>query len=434
VWLATGEVLAWLLAFDFGVPNLLIQRSGAALARGDYRTIGSQFTASLVSLLALGSAVFATVWAVAPLVGPEFVAPLRIAALATCVTIVSHGFVGLSRGLQRTGLVQGFALAGVVIGFALTAWMLLAGHGLVAIACGLLARSAFSLMGGLAFFVFQVDRRVLASLRPRQEEFRDIARNCPSLFVSGIAYALTNNSMATLAAVMVRPEAAAILGVTRKAAEVVRMLLDMLGHASYGGFANLFAEDRDRARAVYRELQSKFFLLATPLMAATVAVNPSLVKVWVGEPMFGGVALSVLLALGMGAGSWSYLQASLLRSMGSHGLSSRVVLAECAARLGAMVLLGSLFGLEGLAVGAVVTAVFAGAWSSRKIATELRSESASLRVWSVRLIPFGLAVLVALLLTLSNWLSVCAAGLATVVLAGGLVLKMDRHRTIRGGV
>jgi O-antigen/teichoic acid export membrane protein len=431
-WLATGEMLVWLLAFDFGIPNLLIQRTGAALARGDYRSIGRHMGSSFVALVLLATVVYGAVCALAPwaasVVGGsvDLVGVLRIAGLATALTIVAHGLVGLARGLQDTVLVQSASLTGTVLGFGTTAALLLAHWGLDAIAYGLLVRASFTLLGGIAFLAFRTDRRIVSAIRPCAESARDIAKNAPPLFAAGLGYALMNNSMVTLAAVMVRPEAATVLGVTRKAADLARMVLDMVGHASYGGFANLIALGQsDRTRAVYRELQATFFLAATALLSAYVACNSALVTVWVGAELFGGLGLTVLVALGTIAASWSYLQIGLYRSMGEHNRASAALLVECASRLSLMVAGGALFGLPGFAGAAVVTAMASGVWASRQIGARLSGGDSSAKAWVGRTAPILAAVLVGALGSVGGWGYVVGVGLLACAFSAGLLLFTD---------
>ena len=44
------HVLVWLQAFDLGLPNLLIQRIGAAHGCGDFKTVGEHFATGLAIL------------------------------------------------------------------------------------------------------------------------------------------------------------------------------------------------------------------------------------------------------------------------------------------------------------------------------------------------------------------------------------------------
>ncbi len=433
-WLATGEVLVWLLAFDFGIPNLLIQRVGALHAKGDKGAIGSHFATSLLSLLAIAVLVLLVVSVSAPFIAPvmrvsgsdaaALVSSLRIGALSTSLMLLAYGFVGLARGLQDTSLVQGVSLAGTVAGFALTAWMLLGGFGLVSIAYGLLVRSSFTLIGGLLFLMFRADRGVRGSLRPTRDAVSDIAKNCPQMFAAGIGYALMNNSMVTIAAVMFRPEAAVVLGVTRKAADLARMVLDMIGHSSYAGFSHLYSQgDRSRVRSVYRELQSTFFLVSTSLLAAYVAVNPAFISNWVGSEMYGGFALTLALAIATITGSWSYFQISLYRSMGHHGAASSALLVECGVRLALMVGLAYTFGVVGLAVGAIVTAVASGVWATRKIKASIGASRDGAWVW--RGLPFVGAATIGFLGVGGGWGLVIGIGALVCAVVFGTLVAAD---------
>jgi O-antigen/teichoic acid export membrane protein len=414
IWMATGEVFVWLLAFDFGVPNLLIQRTGAFLADGDSRSIGSHFGTSLLVLGGIAAIVFSAVYVFAPTLAGSFglsvagaislADALRVGALAMCLTLVGYGFVGLARGLQDTTSVQAAALAGTVLGFGTTAALLLADFGLLSIAYGLLVRGSLTLAGGIVWF-FSTQGSVRGTVTVSRGALADIGRHCPPMFAAGMAYALMNNSMVTLAAVMFSPQAAVVLGVTRKIADFARGLLDMVGHAAYGGFSNLFAEgDRERVRSVYRELQSTFFVIAVALLAAYVAANSAIVASWVGAEMYGGFGMTVALAGAVGTGAWSYMQVSLYRSMGHHGRASSALLAECAARIAAMCGLALWLGPVGLAVGALVTATVSGVWASRMIAIEIKaSPDSGLRVWAWRVLPFVVGGAIALSGVRDGW-------------------------------
>ncbi len=430
-WLATGEAVVWLLALDLGIPNLLTQRAGAWLATGRKREIGEHAATSVIVLSVLGLLVACVGWFVAPLVsalfGTDLTLALRLAAFAVSLSLVSNVFVGLSRGLQDTGFLQAFALAGVVCGFVATAWMLTTGFGVESLAVGLFVRAVVAFVGSALYWIARVDREIVHGARPGREASRDILRHCPGLFAAGMGYALTNNSMVTVAALVFRPEVAAVVGVTRKAADLARAVLDMVGHAAYGGFANLAAQgDRARTAKVYREVVAAYFVAAVGLLSAYVAVNPALIEVWVGPEMFGGVALTVALAVSAGVGGWAYLQASLLRSIGEHGLSSRALVAECGLRIALMVGLAYAFGPVGLVVATIATALVAGHWCALRLRRSIGgSESVPVRVWVARSLPLMLALGICSLGWGSGWAFVLAAGVATVSLVVLLLLWSD---------
>jgi O-antigen/teichoic acid export membrane protein len=443
-WLATGEAFVWMLAFDFGIPNLLIQRTGAMLASGDKRGIGQHFGASLAALFVLAALVCGLVWAFAPVIasmfggGDELGGALRMSVFAVGATLIGYGFVGLSRGLQDTVIVQGFSLGGTIASFAVTAWMLVNGFGIEALATGLVVRGASTLCGGLVFVGLRVDRSIVHAIRPTRAAFKDIAVHCPPMFAAGISYALMNNSSITLAALLFRPEAAALLGVMRKAADLVRGVLDMIGHASYGGFAHLFAiGDKERSIRVYRELGASFSLVAVSGLCAYVAVNGPLIEAWVGGEMYGGLALTIALAISAGLGAWSYMQIVVWRSQGSHNQASAVLFLACVVRLSLMVALAVPFGVIGLIVASAASSLGMGLWVSGRVwrGIGLTRPGVS-RVWIVRSVPCLVALAVGAVGGLHGWVSVLAAGGLVAVLSSIWLVCLDpglQHYRVRLG-
>ena len=429
-WLATGEAIVWMLAFDFGIPNLLIQRTGAALARGEKESIGRLFGTSVLALLVLSLIVCGSVWVLSPSMaslfggGVELTLALRVGVFAVGATLIGYAFVGLSRGLQQTSFVQGFALAGTVLSFVLTAWMLLNGFGLEALAYGLVVRGVTTLVGGVLFVVFRVDRSVTRAVRPSKDALRDIVKHCPPMFVAGISYALMNNSSITLAALMFRPEVAAVLGVTRKAADLIRGVLDMIGHSAYGGLSHLFAQgDRERSARVYRELGATFSLVAIASLSGFVAVNGALIEAWVGREMYGGFGLTVALAASAALGPWAYMQISVWRSLGRHNEASGLLLGACAVRLLAMFGLASAVGLVGLPIASALAALAMGMWASRKAWREIGSMPQS--IWIVRLVPMACALSIGLLFEVRGWAATLVVGSLMVSFSAVWLLMTD---------
>src|SRR5512136_152353 len=61
-WLGSGEILVWMQAFDLGLPNLMIQRIGAAYGQRDSKTVAEYFAAGMAAMagvaLIVGFSVF----------------------------------------------------------------------------------------------------------------------------------------------------------------------------------------------------------------------------------------------------------------------------------------------------------------------------------------------------------------------------------------
>jgi O-antigen/teichoic acid export membrane protein len=447
-WLATGDLLVLMLAFDMGIPNLLIQRIGASLAASDQRAIGAYFGTGASILVAFAAVLGAALCVAAPFV-PGWVhltgseaATLQqaflLGSLATCLMLVNFIFQGLARGLQQTTVVNLSSFIGALLGFGLTLFLLLKGYGLLSIAIGVSVRSSVTLLGSVLFLCFGVDRAILRSLRFDKTVAREFWRLSPPMFVGGVGFSFMNNSQVLLAAMVLGPEAATIFGLTRKATELARSVLDAVGHASYGGFAHLFAAgDRAKTWAVYREVIAVYLAIALALMCAYVAVNPSLVSVWVSPKQFGGVPLTVLFAMATTVGGWSYLTLSLYRSTDHHMAVSGALLLECAVRLPLMYGLLLMFGLPGLPLGVILTGLASGMWAHRRIAAllpQIASNVAVHPIWAARAATFATGVLICTISIQASWSFVLGVGLCVVAVCGVIFMTTDpllaRMRTV----
>ena len=263
-WLATGDLLVLMLAFDMGIPNILIQRIGAALAASDKRAIGVYFGTGATILILFSLALGIALWAISPFV-PTWVhlhgaeaellqKTFLLDAVALCMMLINFVFQGLARGLQQTTMVNLSSLMATLVGFSITLALLLSGYGLWSISIGVAVRGLMTLIGSLLFLFFGVDKEIRQSSRFDKEVAQDLWKNCPSLFAAGLGYGFMSNCQILLAALVLGPESAVIFGLTRKGADVARSVLDSVGNASYGGFAHLFATgDKARGRHVYRD-------------------------------------------------------------------------------------------------------------------------------------------------------------------------------------
>jgi O-antigen/teichoic acid export membrane protein len=383
-WLASGELLVWILAFDLGLPNLLIQRIGAAHARGDVATVGEYLAAGLLVLAVIGLGLAAAVVVVAPLVpalmglsGEDAHAlrsVLRVAGIATAALVTTNAVVGFSRGIQQTGLISAASVLSVLCGFLVTLALLLSGWGLWAAAAGVVARATILVLGAAWFVWLQVRRQGLAAhVRIRWRACRELLAISPVTAAGGLAYAGMTQSETALVAILGRPDLAAAYALTRRAGDLARVLIDVIGMASYGSFAHLVASsERSRSLAVHAEVSSLRLSLAVTAAGAYVAVNASLVTVWVGEAQYLGLAATVAFAVQMVAVGQAYLMNYLYRATGAVAKGSWLLVAESLLRIPLMVILFQWMGVVGIPLAGVLTAIGFGslalAWTCRELA------------------------------------------------------------------
>jgi O-antigen/teichoic acid export membrane protein len=436
-WLASSEVLVWLQAMDLGIPNLMIQRIASAYGGNDRRRAADWFVAGILVLglvsLVIGLAGGAVSLLLPAWIGatPEESAVLSscflVGTVATCVTIFANGFVGLSRAIQDTSLLSATLIASAVVGLLTSLALILAGFGLWAIAFGLVARAGVGLGGALLFGIhawrtdlgmpFRVDRGIASELLTAS----------PVTALGGISYAVMSQSEIVLVAALVRPELAVVYALTRRAADLGRSLVDMIGFATYGGLAHLISSsDRRSTRITYARILGLHLSCSVAVASAYLAVNRSLLEVWIGPSLAGGTGLIVVMAIQSIVLGHSYLINLLYRATGRVLEGSVALVIEALVRIPLLAIFLLAIGLPGLPIAASATAITTAFLLRRRTVRELDSEhsrapTAALSVWLLRAFFLGLGVTFAVTMFVPEWSYVLINGLVIAV-GGGLAL------------
>lgn len=444
-WLGGTELLIWIQLLDLGIPNLMMQRIGAALGRGDAEEGGrwflSGFTvmlglAFLLALLGVAGSAFVAEWAdVNPAQAGTFEDCFRLGVMASAVLLLNNAFVGLSRGVQRTGLVNGTLVGGAAVGFAVSLWLLLAHAGLWALAWGLMARAVVALAGGLVFLLGLNRTALRLPLGLSRPVLREITGLVPSMTGASVGYLAVAYSDIALVTTFLGPSAAAAYGLTRRAADAARSLLDTIAYAVYGGFAHLLGSgERDRAPAVLNEILLARWACACVAVACYVAVNRGFVTLLFGAEHWGGFWLTVAFGVQLLISGQSFLVNYLYRAAGAVRAGSLLLTAEAAVRIAATILALRLFGMLGSPVAGAMVAAGFGLYAARRLRALLPGEH-SRPLPADRRLAWGSGAAVVLGAVIGGvWQSFSWPALAAVcalVLAAGGGALFSLHRPLR---
>jgi hypothetical protein len=278
---------------------------------------------------------------------------------------------------------------------------------------------------------FRLDRGVL----------RAYLKSVPATSLGGIGYALVSQSETAIVGSMAGPQVALAYNLTRKAADVGKNLVDMIGFASYGGFAHLAASaPPTEARRVYLELRFLRLAAAVAMACAFLVVNHALVRVWVGEGAFGGVLLTWLFAVQLVATGDSYLANYLFRASGAVERGSWILATEAALRMFLMVAGMRLMGVQGIPLTGILISIPFLLWVDRLQMKRFASLESQGEIWQTlgRTYVQGTALLVALgyastRLIHLGWLGVMAGGSLVFVLVF-MILFWGADHAARTGV
>lgn len=439
-WLGGTELLIWIQLLDLGIPNLMMQRIGAALGRGDAEEGGRWFVsgfmvmlglAALLALLGVGGSAFVAEWAdVVSAQAAVFEDCFRIGVVASALLLLNNAFVGLSRGVQQTAVVNGTLVGGAVAGFAISLSLLLAGAGLWALAWGLLARAVVSLAGGIVFLLGLNRTTLRLSRRLSPAVLHEITSLVPSMTGASVGYLAVAYSEIALVMTILGPSAAAVYGLTRRAADAARSLLDTIAYAVYGGFAHLLgSEERERAPAVLKEILLARWACACLAVACYTAVNRGFVTLLFGAEHWGGVWLTVAFGAQLVISGQGFLVNYLYRAAGAVREGSILLTVEAALHIVATIVALKLFGMLGAPVAGTLVALGMLLLTAKRLKTLLPGEKsrpspADRRLaWSAAAIV-GLGTLIGALVRTHSWPLLATVGTLLLLLGGTTLLSL----------
>jgi hypothetical protein len=201
----------------------------------------------------------------------------------------------------------------------------------------------------------------------------------------------------------------------------------MIAFATYGGFAHLVTSDqRHRTLQVHTEIHSLRLSLAIVAASAFMAVNKSLLTVWVGGDQYGGALLTILMAIQFIVCGSSFLMNYLYRATGQVMHGSLALVVESLIRVPLMIGLLVWLGLPGGPIASIVSAVIfawlALRWTVKQVSSFSEPPSrVSLRVWLWRAAVLCVGALACVSAPWESWAYVFAAGFAMAA-GGGLAL------------
>jgi O-antigen/teichoic acid export membrane protein len=409
-WLATGGVLAQLFVSDFGLTATVIQRAATAFGRGDRQLVGSSVGSGLSVSILLAVVLTLLSLAATPVVlavsgsnaGPTLVNCFIIVAVANGVGIVGLAASGLLRALQRPVFSGAITMTSDVLSIVASIAMLYAGHRLYSLAAGHAARSLFLAVTAFAGCLWLCRRRLAITPRFSIRDTRSMFATSYYQFFTSVAQRVQSKADVFFVGLLLGPHAAALYGLTARAAETVQMLAAQVVASVDASLAHLHgAGDEARFREVLRiALVSTAFAGALG-MTGVAAWNESFVALWVGPALFAGQTTSLLLAaVGMLTIVGSVPYVGLIARGDFRGLS-RAYLASVLLHIPLLVVLAPL-GVWGAAFAALVAAVFRTGMLCNALRKSMRQGAVAL--WRAMLLvlavtlPAAAAALLALVL------------------------------------
>jgi O-antigen/teichoic acid export membrane protein len=307
-WLATGNIINWLLVVDPGISTVVMQRVGKSYGADDRSEVGEYATggllitgvivlvvliAGLVSASQVGSWVNLTDLALAT----ELESNFKIAVFASALTLFAFAAGSVNLGLQASFAHGICYLIANTISLVTTAVGLLQGWGLLAITIGLLVRAVIFCGGGLGYMLWRFHEESVA-LSCCRERIYEILGLMSFTSLGRIGALLTKNMDAFVLARFLGPEMVPVLILTRRGFEVAEMVLTRTGNAVGPSLSHLKGEDdRGKMRSIITRLLSLNVWVLGLAFGGYLAFNDDFIYLWVGAEFFAGATVSYLLCI-----------------------------------------------------------------------------------------------------------------------------------------
>jgi O-antigen/teichoic acid export membrane protein len=334
-WLATGAALALILINDFGLSGVVIQKISLNFGAGDINALGTLAGSALVigALMALLLSLLS--FACVPMLpGLQSLTPLQKHTVVNCFLIaVGANALGLAAGtamsvirsLQLAIAAGSITLAADAANVTVTLVGLLQGHGLYAIATGMLARSVLLAAAGGIGLAIVCSRLVPMRLVFRWDAVRELLGDATRFFFSSIAMKMQSQANVVFVGAILGPSSAAIYSLTIRAHETVMMLIGQLNSALVPSVTHLFGSGNlVRFRAVLLRLLLSVAAVTALALSLTVILNAGFLRLWLVNQHFLGQDVSILMASAFFVSSIGYIGYDALVSQGKFNFVSKV--------------------------------------------------------------------------------------------------------------
>jgi len=418
LWLASGGILGMLMLMNFGISSMLIQRIASAYGKKEFARAGAYFFNGMIVYLFIcllfglvGWGVSAWVPIILKVDGDDaelLQGCFQIAVIAMTIGILNECLRSFSQALLRPVVPMVGIAVGRILGIAVTVWMLFSDFGLWAIPMGLLITEGAIFIINL-INVVSLFRWLGAKISLDKNIIKEYFKTAPFLLMATTGNTLSQQSEPLLITLFLTPEITTAYMVTRRAADIVFQMLNIVVGSTMGSFAHLVgASDLGKIATVAKQLLMLSFSIGVVGFATFVAADQAFVTLWLGEGIVLDQDIVFWIGVGFLAQAFRGLLGQILYGLDDFFKSSVVILFEGIARIGLAVWLLGMLGIIGIPLALLISSVVAIIILALRLKMKLSlyvSFGSIIRLLFSGVVLYGGAVSISqLALTIDSWL------------------------------
>ncbi len=372
-WLAASNVLMWITVVDPGISTIVMQRVATAYGARDSNAIYALSSGGILLAAASGLLVIVAGELVAPRVA-EWVRlsddasrgalkeAFLIAVCGSALTVTSYTFTAIGQGLQSTFGVGIVFLVASIASLVSTAWLVLRGYGLSAIAVGFVIRGAMLLLGN-AIYLYWRFRWEFGGFQFSANKVRELFSVSRFQLLSQAGNVIGNQIESIVVARAFGPEVVTTFVLSKRGPDTLRMIAERPSVAFMPAIAHVRgAGDLSTARNALARLTRYVVWVSGLLMGGFAAFNDDFVRLWVGSQFFVGHGVNAIFCGGVFVLALSRSFSNYYQALGGLKESNIAIFLESVLCMGFMLVGATYFGLAGVALAPIVAASAISGW------------------------------------------------------------------------
>jgi len=280
--------------------------------------------------------------------------------------IIGHALGGIVCALQRQLLHGLIWIVATVIGLLVTVIFLLSGYGLMALALGILIQACLVLvMEGAVFWHLQ--KQILSGAPPvvAWDAVVELMKPSAMMFMASGGATLTRQSDNLLIGMFMGSRAVLVYDLTKRAFELLRMLMGYPVAAFAPALAHFFGELREKmakARGLTETLIYVSSLTGLVLMGGYITLDRAFVGLWVGPTLYAGDLVVILIGIYGLLSAQALPLYNIVFNRGRIYTAALANLTEALLRLALLAVLTWWLGLPGAALAGLLSLAATGWW------------------------------------------------------------------------
>jgi len=334
LWLATGNILAWMTLADPGVGDVLQQKIAQLRGQSEHNeiglTIGSGLLASACILLISVIAGFIFYFLIGTIINKDvsqydgLQVALLISIIATGLSLVSFSVSGINQGMQNSAPVAISSLTGNLLFLLTNVLLLYFGFGVISIAFSNLCRALY-----INVFNFVALKRVLhkdkLQLIFSGSHFKKFIKIFSFTSLSRIIGGFAASMDMIVLARFVAPSAITMFEINKRPIQMTQSLIGRHSVALMPVISHARGKGDTAGIKNLIDTQFKYYVYAAIFIALCFVLNyHSLITAWTGEGKYAGDQIVFLLIANFFFGLIGYFMANMGYALGDIKMNSLI--------------------------------------------------------------------------------------------------------------